>query len=256
MDTRKFKNFLAQIFFPNSFTCDICGVETFKTNLCPDCAKTVEFIGETCCPVCGRKTVRPEICLECKEKPPLFKKAVSAFVYENGGIILVKKFKNNNGYLKEYFADLLSQKIKNLPAADCIVYVPMTKKAQRARGYNQGELLAYSLSKRINIPVIKNALKKTKETDQQKLLGKQERQKNISGCFSVEKPEEIKGKNVLLADDVMTTGVTAEEITKVLLSAGAANVYTAAVASVEYKIVKTENASDIKNKKDVPHSRA
>ena len=54
----------------------------------------------------------------------------------------------------------------------------------------------------------------------------------------------------------MTTGVTAEEITKVLLSAGAANVYTAAVASVEYKIVKTENASDIKNKKDVPYSRA
>ena len=233
MDTRKFKNFLAQIFFPNSFTCDICGVETFKTNLCPDCAKTVEFIGETCCPVCGRKTVRPEICLECKEKPPLFKKAVSAFVYENGGIILVKKFKNNNGYLKEYFADLLSQKIKNLPAADCIVYVPMTKKAQRARGYNQGELLAYSLSKRINIPVIKNALKKTKETDQQKLLGKQERQKNISGCFSVEKPEEIKGKTVLLIDDIFTTGTTVNECSKVLYESGAKRELFFSLAVVE-----------------------
>ncbi|MDE6505500.1 MAG: ComF family protein [Clostridia bacterium] len=256
MNTERFKNFLAETFFPKSFTCDICGVETFKTNLCPDCAETVDFIGEGCCPVCGRKTVRPEICLECKEKPPLFKKAVSAFVYENGGVLLIKKFKDGNGYLKEYFADLLAEKIKNLPAADCIVYVPMTKKAQRRRGYNQSELLAYSLSKRINIPVIKDALKKVKETDEQKSLAKSERAKNLSGCFAVNKPEEIKGKNILLADDVMTTGVTAEEITRALLAAGALNVYSCAVASVEYKITKTDNASDIKSKKDVPHTRA
>ena len=246
MNVRTLRKFLTEIFFPRGFTCDICGVETFKTNLCPDCLKTVDFIRETCCPVCGRKTVRPEICLECKEKPPLFEKAVSAFVYENGGVALVKTFKNGNGYLKEYFADLLAGKVKNLPAAGCIVYVPMTKKAIRKRGYNQGKLLADSLSERIGLPVIKDALKKIKETDEQKTLGRKERAENLSGCFKVDKPEEIKGKTVLLVDDIMTTGATADEITKILLSAGALHVYFAAVASVEYKIIKEQNASDIR----------
>ena len=98
----KFKDFWSaagETMFPRAFTCDICGRETFGTNLCPDCTETVTFNNGATCPVCGRKTVRAEICLECKDRPPLYKKAFSPVVYDGGGKILMAKFKNGNGYL-------------------------------------------------------------------------------------------------------------------------------------------------------------
>lgn len=230
--------FLSETLFPVNFTCDICGIETFETNICDECLKTIEFNNKTTCPVCGRKTVRAEICYECKARAPLFKKGVSALIYRDGAAALIKKFKNGNGYLKEYFADLLAEKVKQLPTTDCIVYVPMTEKAVIKRGYNQGELLAKSLSSRLGIPVLKNAVVKVKDTSEQKSLSQKERLENLKGCFSVKKRNEIKDKNILLVDDVLTTGATAETVCRKLLKAGAAHVYLATVASVEFKLEK------------------
>ena len=150
--------------------------------------------------------------------------------------MLVAKFKNGHPYLKDYFAELLVERLFEMPGLDCIVYVPMTKKAVRKREYNQAELLAKSISKRIDLPVIKNCVIKIKETNEQKSLSRKERAKNLKGCFKVEKASEIKGKRVLLIDDVLTTGATAEAITEKLLKAGADSVYLATVASVEYKL--------------------
>ncbi|MDE6868958.1 MAG: ComF family protein [Clostridia bacterium] len=231
------QKFASEALFPKSFTCDICGIETFDSNLCPDCLKTVTFNNGTTCPVCGRKTFSPEICLECKAEAPRFKKAVSALVYDGGGAALISIFKNGCGYLKEYFADLITEKADNIANADCIVYIPMTKKAERRRGYNQAELLAKSISKRLNIPVLKNGLIKTTETAAQKSLAKKERASNLADCFKVDKPEKIKDNTVLLVDDVLTTGATADAACKKLLHAGAKCVYFAAVASVEYKLI-------------------
>lgn len=241
----KFLKLLKENLFPENYTCDICGAETFGDNFCADCVKKVPFNNGETCPVCGRKTVRPEICVECKDDVPLYKQGVSALVYEDNACVLVSKFKNGNGYLKEYFADLLKEKINRLPAFDCMVYVPMLKKAERRRGYNQSRLLALALSERTKLPVIENALIKVKETGEQKSLSKKERKENIAGCFRIAKKDEVKNKNILLVDDVLTTGATANEITKVLLRAGASSVFLATVAAVEYKIIKSENASDV-----------
>lgn len=230
----KLGRFLSEAFFPRNFTCDLCGIETFGDNLCSDCKKTVVFNDGDSCPVCGRKNVNSEICMECKARTPQFKKAASPLVYEGGSNVLIAKFKNGEGYLKEYFADLITAKIKNFPKPDCITFVPMTKKAVRSRGYNQAELLAKSLAGRLNLPVI-SAVIKQKDTLEQKLLTGKEREQNLKGSFKVEKRKEIKGKNVLLVDDVMTTGATAQAVCKVLLGAGAENVYLATVASVQYK---------------------
>ena len=232
-----FLKFLGEAVFPRSFTCDICGIETFDGNLCPDCLKTITFNNKATCPVCGRKTVRPEICIECKADAPLYKKACSPLVYENGATALIAKFKNGSGYLKEYFADIMAESLKCLSDFDCIVYVPMTEKAVRKRGYNQAELLANSLSERLNKPVIKDALIKETDTAEQKNLSRKERAKNLSGSIKVEKCDEIKDKTVLLVDDVLTTGATADTVCRKLLSAGAKRIYLATVASVEYKTV-------------------
>ncbi len=231
----KLGELLGKFLFPREFTCDICGVETFKSNLCPVCYETVVFNNGYVCPVCGRKTAFPVICLECKDNAPVFKKAVSPLVYEDGSKILIAKFKNGNGYLKEYFADLIAEKVKELPQIDSIVYVPMTEKAVRERGYNQAELLARSLAKRLNLPVIKNAVIKQKDSKEQKKLNRREREKNLKGCFKVENRLEIKDKNILLVDDVLTTGATSDAVCKILISAGALNVFLATVASVEYR---------------------
>lgn len=232
---KKFCKTLRETLFPLNYTCDICGIETFGTNLCTDCAKTVTFNNKTVCPVCGRKTVRPEICLECKNVLPKYKKAVSAIVYDGGGIKLVSKFKNGGAYLKEFFADLLAEKLNELPRPDCIVYVPLTKKSLNRRGYNQTKLLAKSLSERTEIPVIYGAMKKPKDTAAQKGLTHKERRENLKGAFKIVKPNELSGKTVLVVDDVLTTGATADEVCSAVLKAGAAQVYFATVASVEYK---------------------
>lgn len=231
----KFIKILKEIVFPANYTCDICGAETFGSNICETCLKTVVFNNGTTCPVCGRKTVRPEICLECKAQPPRYKRAVSPLVYDGGVIELVAKFKNGDGYLKDYLAQLISQMLIDLPRCDCIIYVPMTKKSQKRRGYNQTELVARSLSKLTYIPVVKGAVEKVKNTLIQKGLTFKERQENVKGAFKVVKKEELKGKTVLIVDDVLTTGATADEMCKVTLAAGAKCVYLATIASVEYK---------------------
>lgn len=227
--------FIKENVFPDAFTCDICGVETFKGNLCSDCLKTVTFNNGAKCPVCGRKTPRNEICLECKQRPPIFEKALSPIVYDDGGRDLVLKFKNGNGYLKEYFADLIADELFFFPIPECIVYVPMTKAAERKRGYNQSKILAEAISKRTDTPLIKDTVVKIKSTTGQKELGRKEREKNLAGSFKVVKHDEIKGKAVLLVDDILTTGATADEVAKCLLKAGAEKVYLATIASVEYK---------------------
>ena len=240
------KKAVSEIFFPQSFTCDICGIETFDTNICPACLKTITFNNKTTCPVCGRKTVRPEICLECKAETPRFKKAVSPLVYDGGAVALIAKFKNGYGYLKEYFADLIAAKLADFEKADCIVYIPMTKKAKNKRGYNQAELLAKSLSERTQIPVLKDGLIKAKETAAQKSLSRKERAVNLAECFKIENRKEIKDKTILLVDDVLTTGATSDAACRKLLEAGAKRVYFATVASVEYKQFKEKKPTKAK----------
>ena len=96
-------------------------------------------------------------------------------------------------------------------------------------------MLAKAISVRTGIPVIEVALKKVKATVEQKNLSKSERAKNLKGSFKAEKRSAIKDKRLLLVDDVLTTGATADEACRILLAAGAAKVFLATAASVEYK---------------------
>ncbi len=107
----------------------------------------------------------------------------------------------------------------------------MTKKAEKKRGYNQSQLICKQLSRLSGIPACEALIKK-RDTEQQKSLGRREREENLTGCFSVIEKEKIAGKKVLLLDDVMTTGATIGEISAVLKKAGAACVYVLTVTSV------------------------
>ena len=246
MDIRKFLKTVRDKLFPQNITCDLCGAEIFDGgHFCGRCAPTVEFNDKTVCPVCGRRTARPEICTECKADAPKFKKAASALIYSDGGAKLVLKFKNGASYLKEYLGTLMAEKAKTLPACDCVTFVPITKKRRRERGYNQGELLAEVLSEKLGIPVV-SPLEKKRETAEQKGLTKAERLQNLKACYKIRDKSCVKDKTVLLADDVLTTGATADEACRELTIAGAKAVYLVTAASVEYKQNESKKHEDKK----------
>ena len=225
--------FIRENLFPLSFTCDSCGIETFEGNLCPECLKNTTFNDQNTCPICGRKVVREELCIECKAKPPVFDYAMSALIYEGTAVKLIHKFKNGDAYLRDYFADLIVAKLNKSLQIDYISFVPMTKKAELKRGYNQSRLLAESISQRINVPV-SDIIEKVKETSAQKALTGKDRAKNLEGSFKPKQKNALTGKYVLLVDDILTTGATADAISKALMTAGAKRVYLATIASVEY----------------------
>ncbi len=233
--------------FPPDITCDLCGAEVFDgSRFCKRCLPTVHFNDGVTCPVCGRRTARPEICMECKSLAPRYKKAVSALIYSDGGARLVLKFKRGARYLKDYIGGLMAEKARKLPQCDVITYVPITKKRKRERGYNQAELLAEAIGKELNLPVAA-ALEKKRETDDQKALTRKEREENLHACFAIADRAAVKGRRVLLVDDVLTTGATADEACRELQIAGAKEIYLVTAASVEYMQGKGDIAKQNKN---------
>ncbi|MGN1061046.1 MAG: ComF family protein [Candidatus Coproplasma sp.] len=225
---------ILNVLFPEHYACLICGRELFDGgDLCPECEKTVTFNYGVTCPVCGRRASSDQICLECKAQAPLFDKGVSSMVYKGGARNLILKFKNDGAYLKDYLARKLREKCVSFTDADAVCFVPMTKKDYRKRGYNQAELLACELAESLSLPLLKNAVEKVKQSSAQKTLTREERSENLRGCFRA-KREEVEDKTLIVVDDVLTTGATADAITKELKRKGAKKIYFATAASVEY----------------------
>jgi ComF family protein len=107
---------------------------------------------------------------------------------------------------------------------DIIVPVPISKGNLKQRGFNQSELLAKQISKVVKRRMYPHLLRRIKETPSQRELTREERVENLLCAFEVTDPALVKGKNVLLVDDVYTTGSTIRECTRILLEAGAESV--------------------------------
>ncbi len=230
----KFIKSASKTFYPG-YGCLLCGIEVFGARFCAECYARLKFNDGETCPVCGRKTMKNEICIECKAYLPAFDKAVSALEYDGAAPQLVTSFKNSRPYLADWFAEIMAAKAALLPAADGIVPVPMTRKAERRRGYNQAGLLAQRISAIKGIPVLWGAVIKAEDTKNQKGLTRAERIKNLSRAFKSDK-KAVAGKTILIVDDVMTTGATLNCITESLKKAGAAKVFCVTAASVTYSV--------------------
>jgi ComF family protein len=115
---------------------------------------------------------------------------------------------------------------------DLVIPVPLHTRRLRERGFNQSLLLARQVSRRRSIPLNFTALQRARQTQPQTQLSGPERRKNVRGAFEVRKREAVKGKRILLIDDVFTTGATVQECAYVLREAGATEVQVLTLARV------------------------
>lgn len=113
-----------------------------------------------------------------------------------------------------------------------LIPVPLHKSRYRERGFNQSEIIAEEISKIIGLSVLKNVLKRKKNTKDQTNLSPQQREENVRGAFVVSQPEMINGKNIILVDDVITTGATLNECARMLKQAGAERILGITIAVV------------------------
>lgn len=199
------------------------------------------------CPFCD-EVIEPfsEVCKECEVRSyELLDNSIDDYfhfafddvisVYEYKDIVRdgIKRFKFNS--LKEngkFFAGKIAELVKlhydqNI---DYVIAVPMSNENKKLRGYNQAEVLAKHIAKKINVPFADNALKKVKANQIQHKLAKAERQQNVKGVFEFSENIDIEGKTILLVDDIITTGATLDECSCVLKLAGVTHVYCATIA--------------------------
>lgn len=226
-------------FFNSKWKCLLCGEEIFdeSKSFCEKCEQGLPFNDGAICAHCGRKVIVSETyCSTCKGVLTSLDMCRSCFNYEKPISKLIQDLKyHNKRYLADYFSERLSLLyFKNYFNADAFVFVPMTKKALRKRGYNQSEILARKVSEKTNVPVL-DCIVKTKDTKRQATLTRVERLKNLDNAFKIIDKKAVKDKSLVLVDDVSTTGATAQTIAHRLKRAGALKVYLITVASTPPK---------------------
>lgn len=188
-----------------------------------------------------------DLCHTCRKDAPEFKKSRLRFSYVAGwtsvwyykdnvrGSIHRFKFRNRRHYAKAY-GRILAVKLEKdgFRDFDILTYVPVSLLRQLGRGYDQVELICNALAKEFGITPVR-CLKKIRNTPPQSGIKEVARRRaNVLGSYQCLCPEAVKGKRILLLDDVITTGATVSECSRVLLSAGATEVFCASVAVAEF----------------------
>ena len=201
-----YDNILDSIYPP---VCGICG-KLNQNYLCKKCQKVLENQSKF-------------VIDENQDFNQNFNKHLYIFKYEGiiRRMILNYKF-NEKSYLYITFVNFLLKNekfFKILKSYDTIIPVPISSERKNERGYNQSELLAKELAKKLNIECVKNCLIKNKNIIEQSKLNKEERQKNIQGVYILKNKEKLINKKLLLIDDIFTTGSTVNECCKILKQA-------------------------------------
>lgn len=227
-------------------TCTGCGCQVVSAQtLCPECWGQLTFLSTAACDACGYpfEYAVPErtLCGACVANPPPFDRARAALVYDDHSRDLVLGFKHaDRTEAAELYAKwMLSAGRELVMAADVIVPVPLHWTRLFHRRYNQAALLAHRLGKLAGKPVLADGLVRTRKTPSQGRLGRMARARNVQGAFSVPSRHlaKLRGKRVLLVDDVYTTGATMRTATKVLKRAGCGDVDALVLARVVREFV-------------------
>ena len=210
----KIFKFLIDLFYP--YKCVFCETVLKDTDICRDCEKDLPYTK-------GDSTI---------QKFPFIKKCLSPLYYKDNvrDAVLRYKFFGNESYSIRFgiiMADCIENNL-DCGSIDVISWVPLSRKRLRKRGYNQSRLLAKEISARVDVPCGETLKKIRNNPAQSGIRDKDARAKNVVGAYEV--AADVKGKYVLLIDDVVTTGATLSECARMLVKAGAKEVYAATLA--------------------------
>lgn len=243
--------------FPSE--CRLCGAPLANLSrlpVCDLCLQKIIPIPSPCCDICGDSLPAPAqlrpplaekvgepLCAECGRERPLFARAASygAYAHELRELIHLLKYhqvRSASGALGRMMAQAAHPLLAGFESHSIVaVPVPLHATKFRERGFNQSELIARSALKGLSclagdrkLALDTTLLLRRRVTESQVGMTRDQRRKNIRGAFTVAARERISGREVLLLDDVMTTGATVSECTRVLRAAGAKTIVAVTVA--------------------------
>jgi ComF family protein len=243
--------------FPSD--CSVCGGPMTAWSMAPVCEACVERVGPqtgALCEICGEalgmesarfaSAMGVHACTLCRLAPPDFARAVAYSSYEDELREMLHLLKYERvlqlaaGQLGEWMAEAVLLLSSHAGAELIVVAVPLFAARERQRGFNQSVLLADAAILRLKElrPLLKlraehEALVRVRDTEAQFGLNPHGRRRNLRGAFQVPDAALVRGREVLLVDDIMTTGATARECARVLMRAGAAKVWVATLARAQ-----------------------
>lgn len=252
---------IINILFPS--VCRQCGdpvsAEAPTAYFCSRCWDSITWFDGPCCPCCGMPypvmdpsmdtsplkggvSLYPgHLCGDCSKSPPSFDRAISAGPYEGVLAEAIKLFKYKK---KVHIGRALAEQMISFPpfykggtsgfsgesSPYYLIPVPLHPKRLREREFNQSAIIASEIEKRLGIPVLTDILIRQHHTKSQVELDMKERRRNVVGAFTARNEDVIKDKNLILVDDVYTTGSTVNECAKTLKRNGAGKVYVVTIA--------------------------
>lgn len=232
--SRFFHKLFTELFAPSQITCLACDKDVFDgLGFCDSCKDSVVYNNGKTCMRCGVAIDGEEdYCGNCAFDKVYFDRAYSVFSYEGAvrQAILNMKFHNRGTN-----ADVLAKYLVFLAAHynieyDCVTFAPMSAKSIKKRGYNQAQLLAKQFCDILELDdKLIEAIVKVRDTEPQENLSRIDRKENLIGAYRIN--ADVKGKRVLVIDDIKTTGATLNECAKVLKRAGATSVVGITVAA-------------------------
>ncbi len=223
--------------------CAACGMDLADgsdwPHLCGACSMKIRWIGDACLR-CGLP-LGPysddhdgRWCVSCRTVPLSFGRASAAAIYEDTVSALVRGFKyDRRMHIGATLSAMLCRKANDVLGGagyDWVAAVPLHPKKLRERGFDQSQYLASRLASEMRVPLLDGAMRRTRETPAQAGLSRTARFSNLKGAFEVARPGDVSGKQIIIVDDVMTTGATCSAAARALRDSGATVVAAAVVA--------------------------
>jgi len=207
--------------------CAGCGTTVSEVHsFCPDCWKKMEFLGHSGCATCGMplEATEQKTCAACLARPPRIARTRAAVAYDELSRSLAIRLKYGRKVaiartMARYMAPLVADGDNRL-----LIPVPLHRTRLWQRGFNQSALVARELSRRLGIAADPLALRRIRRTPPLKGMSPLQRRRTVAGAFRVRDRGAVAGKTVILVDDVLTTGSTADACARTLKRAGAARV--------------------------------
>lgn len=211
--------------------CELCGAPAGHTGICAGCRADLPWIGPAC-RLCARPLAAAGRCAACREQPPPWSRAVALLAWRFPVDALISRFKYGGAL---HLGALLGRLLAASHAAGCdgaapdgLVPVPLHPSRLAERGFNQAQELARPVAARLRVPVLAGACTRVLATPPQAALPAQQRYRNLEDAFAA--AGVVAGRRLVILDDVLTTGSTAQALARALLGAGAASIEVWTVA--------------------------